>query len=68
MNCVDNRNECVGGFEQIGRVVRFGCWEIVLRVHVCGDGSSIGIVCDTTECEAVGFDRDRFIGVSLEQA
>ena len=64
---VHNRNESVGGLERIGCVVRFRSWEIVLRVDVCSDGSSIGVVWNAAERQTIGFDSDRFVGVSLEE-
>ena len=38
-----------------------------MRVHICGDRSSIGVDCNGTEHETVGLDGDRFAGVSLKQ-
>ncbi len=47
MDSVDDRNESIGGLDWIGSiVVRFRCWEIVLRVDVGCDGSSIKFVCN----------------------
>jgi len=64
---VYNRNESVGGLERIGCVVRFRRWEIVLRVDVCSDGSSVDVVRDATERQTIRFDGDRFVRVSLEE-
>ena len=67
MDGVHDRNESVGGLERIGCVVRFRRREIVLRVDVCRDGSSVGVVWNAAECETIRFDGDRFVRVSLEE-
>ncbi len=67
MDGVDDRNESIGGLDWIGSIVCFRCWEIVLRVDVGCDGSSIAFVGNSTQDEAIGFDGDRFIRVSLQQ-
>ncbi len=43
-------------------------WQVVLRVDVCRDRSSIGVTCDTTERETTWLeDGDCFVGISLKQ-
>ena len=49
MDNVDNGDKRVGGLEWIGGVVGFGCWQVVLRVDVCRDRSSIGVIRDTAK-------------------
>ena len=68
VNSVDDCDESVGGFEGIGGIVCLRGWKIVLRVDVCSDGTLIAIVGDATQSKAMWFDRDRFVGVGLEQA
>ena len=67
MDSVDNVYNRVGGLEWIGGVVRFGRWQLVLRVYICRDRSSISVARDTTERETTWLDGDYFVGVSLKQ-
>ena len=54
MDNVDNGDKRVGGLEWIGGVVGFGCWQVVLRVDVCRDRSSIGVIRDTLSVRRLG--------------
>jgi hypothetical protein len=64
---ITKQDESVCGLEEgIGGVVCIECWQIFLCVNVCGDWSSIAVVCDATESETIGFDGGCFVGIRLE--